>query len=86
MAHELEHIEGVSHHHGDDGAIHYGDSSESSKHFAEHSASGQQTADFITVSQLPTVFTSIEVAPPDGINYLPDPLPERPQRPPQALG
>lgn len=86
IAHELEHIAGVSHHHGEDGAIHYGDSSEASKHFAEHSASCPQTAAVPGVTLPQTTFELLEISLPEITSYIPDPIPDRPQRPPQALG
>lgn len=86
IAHELEHTAGVSHHHGEDGAIHYDDSADSSKHFAEHSASCQQTAALPAIAVPQTTFALLEVSLPETAGYIPDPILNRPQRPPQALG
>lgn len=86
IAHELEHLEGTSHHHNDDGSIHYDDSSESDKHFAEHSASGQQVATLPSLAHPQVLLALLAVVPADFAQYIPDPIPERPQRPPQALG
>jgi hypothetical protein len=84
IAHELDHLEGVSHHHDEHGT-HYDDSGESAKHFAEHSASQPCVA-------LPSIAVPIPANEPlvaargDLGNYIPNPIPERPQRPPQSLG
>lgn len=85
IAHEIDHLEGVSHHHDEHGAPHYDDSGESAKHFAEHSASQLHVA-------LPSgeiaFLTSIQfkAARSDLGHFIPDHIPERPQRPPQSLG
>jgi hypothetical protein len=85
LAHEIEHVEGKSHHHADDGSVHYDDSSESTKHFSEHSASQQSPAlPSLAVPQLiiaPLMFAIGEPA-----HNIPDPDLERPQRPPSTLG
>ncbi len=85
IAHEIEHLEGASHHHGDDGAMQYDDSSESAQHHAEHSAAGQAIA-------LPSVISHqaaliMRTASSGELwQYLPDRVPEQPQRPPQSPG
>jgi hypothetical protein len=85
LAHEAEHLEGMSHHHGDDGSVHYDDSGESAKHFSEHSAS--QPAFGLPARSLPPLtFESVTATPTRLAQYIPDPIPERPQRPPSALG
>ncbi len=86
VAHEIEHVEGTSHHHNDDGAVHYDESGESGKHSSEHSA-GQQAASLppFPVLSLPVIvpMSAAITWPPQ---YLPDPIPERPQRPPTSPG
>ncbi len=86
LAHELEHADGTSHHHNDDGSVHYDESGESTKHFSEHSA-GQQTASLppFPILALPAIvpMSAAITGPPQ---YIPDPIPERPQRPPTSLG
>lgn len=86
VAHELEHQEGISHHHDDDGSIHYDDSGESAKHFAEHSASGQQAATLPALSPPHVTLILLTIVPIEFGQYIPDPIPERPQRPPQTFG
>jgi hypothetical protein len=85
LAHEFEHLEGASHHHGDDGTVHYDDSGESAKHFSEHSAS-QPAFGLPTMSLPPLSFESLTVPSSRLTQYIPDPIPERPQRPPSTLG
>jgi len=85
IAHELDHAEGASHHHDGHGAPHYDDSGESAQHFAEHSASSACIAlPSDAISILPP--ERFKVARSDFGTYLPDHIPERPQRPPQSLG
>lgn len=85
IAHEVDHLEGVRHHHDEHGAPHYDDSGESAKHFAEHSASQPGAA-------LPSIAVPFLASEPfkaargDFCHFIPNPIPERPQRPPQSLG
>lgn len=85
LAHEAEHLEGTSHHHMDDGSVHYDDSGESAQHHAEHAASCHAVA--LPSTGMPQValiaqpFVRGEVR-----QYIPERVPEQPQRPPQALG
>ena len=85
LAHEVEHLEGTSHHHMDDGSVHYDDSGESAQHHAEHAASCQIIAlpSLITpqVALIARTVNRIEFR-----EYIPDREPEPPHRPPQALG
>lgn len=85
IAHEIDHLEGASHHHDEHGSTHYDESGESAKHFAEHSASQVCVALPSCVTPLLTIKRSraAHIAPGQ---YMPDPVPERPQRPPQSLG
>jgi hypothetical protein len=85
IAHEIEHLDGTSHHHDDDGSIHYDDSGESAKHFSEHSAS-QQAATLPSTAPLLLTLTLLSVTRNELRQYISDPIPERPQRPPQSLG
>jgi hypothetical protein len=84
FAHELEHVEGTSHHHHDDGSTHYDESEESAQHFSEHSAF-QQTAVLPSIGVQPTTIFLIAIAPIERWTYIPDPIPERPQRPPSLF-
>jgi hypothetical protein len=84
IAHEIDHVEGASHHHDEHGT-HYDESGDSAQHFAEHSAShGCVALPSVAISLLTTV--PIKVAPSDLGHFIPDHIPERPQRPPQSLG
>jgi hypothetical protein len=85
IAHALEHGDGVSHHHEDDGSVHYDDSDESAQHVVEQAAC--QPPVVIPSLVFPTVLQKAvaEVAM-DAPQYIPDPIPERPQRPPSRLG
>lgn len=85
IAHEIDHLEGASHHHDEHGGTHYDESGESAAHFAEHSASQS------CVALLPDVTPPLATEPFRGAHsdpgqYIPDHIPERPQRPPQSLG
>lgn len=85
VAHELEHLNGKSHHHAEDGSIHYDESGESDKHFAEHSAS-QQVPTPPSVVTPAIALALLSVVQSDLREYIPDPIPERPQRPPSTSG
>lgn len=85
LSHELEHLEGTSHHHDDDGSVHYDDSGESAKHFSEHSAS-QPTPALPSAPTPQLTLTLFSVAQSDLLRYIPEPDLERPQRPPSTLG
>jgi hypothetical protein len=85
IAHELEHLDGTSHHHNDDGSIHYDESGESDQHLAEHSASSP-AATLPSLSSLQITPDLLTVIRSEFGQYIPDPVPERPQRPPQVLG
>lgn len=85
VAHEVDHMTGASHHHDEHGAPHYDDSGESAKHFAEHSASNICVA--LPSDVVPFLTSELfKVASSDLGQYIPDHIPERPQRPPQTLG
>lgn len=85
IAHEIEHLQGESHHHEDDGSIHYDESTESTQHSADH-ACCQPTASLpsemvpqLNIEPFSIAIVSLGVA-------VPERFPERPQRPPSALG
>lgn len=85
VEHELDHLYGVSHHHGDDGDIHYDDSGESAQHHTEHAGSGQPSA----LSSLESLKVALLVRPllhSEPSEFIPDPVLERPPRPPQTFG
>lgn len=85
VAHEIEHLEGKSHHHDDDGTVHYDESGKSIQHHAEHSASCQGVAllpsfsPYIALKTYPVINGELR-------QHLPDHVSKQPQRPPQALG
>jgi len=86
IVHELDHDYGVRHHHHEaDGSVHYDDSDESVKHLQEHSSG--QPAGIIAQTTLgapPQPVSSILV---EVTQFLPDPLPDCPHRPPaRSLG
>jgi hypothetical protein len=83
IAHEVAHVEGASHHHDEHGTPHYDNSGESAKHFAEHSASNAYMALPSAAIAFPVTET-VKVARSDLGQFIPDPILERPQRPPQS--
>ncbi|HYD80269.1 MAG TPA: hypothetical protein VEC06_10710 [Paucimonas sp.] len=86
LAHEIDHLTGATHHHGDDhGDVHYDDSSDSAKHFAEHSASNQCAA-LPSAMMPPFAVAASRATIPEPQHYIPDPFPERLQRPPSFAG
>jgi hypothetical protein len=86
LAHELEHIEGVSHHHDADNTVHYDDSSDSTQHSLEYSATSHQAPALPSFAMPPGVVTMQSVGHQEIRNFIPDPIPDRPQRPPQSRG
>ena len=84
IAHELDHANGVSHHHDADGTIHYDQSDESVQHASEHPASSQVAA---LPSMLPThpfmAFRSIAGSSP--VLSIPDGIVTLPIRPPRTI-
>ena len=86
LSHELVHQEATSHHHGDDGLIHYDDSSESTQHFSDHAASGQSVTLPASVTTLNPMIAFIVVVSERRYFHIPNPHLERPQRPPSSLG
>ena len=86
LSHELVHQEGINHHHGDDGLIHYDDSSESAQHFSDHAASGQSVTLPASVTTISPMIAFIVVVSERSYFHIPDPHLERPQRPPSSLG
>lgn len=86
IAHAYAHDNGVSHHHHeDDGSMHYDDSDESVQHVSEHAACQAPVvlpALFFSVSLQESAADMAVYVP----KFIPDPIPERPQRPPSSLG
>lgn len=81
FAHEVLHDEHVSHHHEDDGSIHFDASDESIQHVQDHSCSPQPGGLFIPqILRAPDQL--IEVLMIDPITHIPDPMLELPHRPP----
>lgn len=86
LAHEAEHLDGISHHHhDDDGTVHYDDSGESVQHHAEHTACGHAVA--LPSTAMPQlVLTALSFVRGELWQHIPERIPEQPQRPPQVLG
>ncbi|MDQ9169569.1 hypothetical protein Q8A64_04000 [Oxalobacteraceae bacterium R-40] len=85
IAHELKHLQGSSHHHHGD-TIHYDESDESEQHFSEHAAC-QLAFTLPSTGVQPLTLTPVVIAKLETWQYIPDPIPERPQRPPSpSLG
>ena len=85
IAHEVEHLEATSHHHDDDGSVHYDDSGESAAHFADHSASQQSAS--LPPGAMPSLLIEPYTIKLFELDYsIPDPFLEDPQRPPASLG
>ncbi|GAB3551910.1 hypothetical protein GCM10027343_36730 [Noviherbaspirillum agri] len=86
IAHEIDHLAGAGHHHDDDhGSVHYDNSGDSAKHFAEHAAAYSCVT--LPSTELPQLTMTVSSAAiPEAQHYLPDPFPERLQRPPSLLG
>lgn len=86
IGHEVDHLAGAVHHHNDHhGSVHYDNSSDSSSHFAEHSA-GHSCAALPSTVLPPLSIALSNAAVPESRQYIPDPIPERLQRPPKSLG
>lgn len=87
IAHEVEHLQAISHHHDDDGSVHYDESSESTAHSADHAASHSQQ-----YGSLPSVVVPLLTIHPFTIRlqepsyHVPAPFLKVPQRPPSRLG
>jgi len=86
ISHELLHDEGVSHHHDDDGSIHFDASEESAQHVQDHSCASQPAGLFVPeliaapIQLVETITLSENL-------FIPDPMLEQPHRPPApALG
>lgn len=85
LAHAPGHVQGTSHHHDDDGSVHYDDSDESIQHAQDHSACQPNFA-------LPSVtIASLNFVRSTAVPALPGNVPsevflERPQRPPAVPG
>lgn len=86
IAHEIDHLVGASHHHdGDHGGVHYDDSKASADHLTDHSTAHSCAA--IPSSGVSLVAArAIRTTETQPQHYLPDPDPQRLQRPPATLG
>jgi hypothetical protein len=81
VVHEIEHAKGISHHHGDDGSLQYDDSSASTQHGLEYCAAHQGAS--LPSSAMPQLtLAALSAVPDEFTRSLPDPIPERPARPP----
>jgi len=85
IAHEIEHAQNTGHHHKADGSVHYDESDESTQHASDHSCFQQMATlpsdGIVSVNSA----TSSAIALPVKLGIR-DGFPERPQRPPSALG
>jgi len=82
MAHEIAHDAGVRHHHhnGSTG-MHFDDSDESVQHILDHSTS-PQTFDPPAPMPAPVFIELISLVPAEPSQFMPEPLPDCPHRPP----
>jgi hypothetical protein len=83
LAHELEHKEGIQHHHHEeDGSIHYDESEESRVHGLEHSSSAQPFG-----FHVPTLTLPLERQRPACASFIaravPEPFLDGPRKPPR---
>jgi len=86
LMHEVLHEERVSHHHEDDGTVHFDNSDESSQHIQDHSCSPQPAGLYFPVL-LPAPTELIQLVSVDLVEFIPEPALRLPHRPPAlALG
>lgn len=86
IAHEMDHLTGTSHHHDDEhGGIHYDDSQASAEHLSDHS-SAHGCAAIPPSAVLLLAARAARTTETQPQHYLPDPYPQRLQRPPSTLG
>jgi hypothetical protein len=83
FAHEILHEEHVSHHHEDDGSIHFDASEESVQHVQDHFCSPQPGGFFVPelVTAPARLVETLSVA---EVTFIPDPMLEQPLRPPAS--
>jgi hypothetical protein len=85
IQHEIEHEQGVSHHHDQDGSVHYNDADESAQHAVDHVCSHPVPGLLSATMQLPDMAQVRTITMSSRADML-DHIPERPQRPPRFLG
>ncbi|OWW22637.1 hypothetical protein AYR66_27185 [Noviherbaspirillum denitrificans] len=86
IAHEIDHLVGATHHHDDThGSVHYDKSGDSMKHFADHAA-GHSCAALPSTTKLPVAISASTARADEPRHFLPNPDPDRLQRPPCSLG
>ena len=86
LVHELEHEEGIHHHHEDDGSVHYDESDESLDHAQEHSSPSQPVSFGVVRLAIPPEQAVSEPGP-YVAQEVPEPFLDGPHRPPAfALG
>ncbi|MBI3283325.1 MAG: hypothetical protein HYZ65_00530 [Burkholderiales bacterium] len=83
--HLQDHADGKLHHHHADGSSHYDDSDESAQHVSGHCAC-QHTALLPSAALPQNPAAPLTLLLSDWQQFLPDPIPERPQRPPALPG
>ena len=81
IVHELEHDEGVYHHHEDDGSVHYDESDESLAHAQEHSCA--QPIGFSVPSLTVPPEQQVSGLAPFTAHAVPEPFLDGPRKPPR---
>lgn len=82
IAHELQHDQGVQHHHGDDGEIHYDSSDESAQHAVDSAGtSGSAWSPAPHLAPMPAAPLRLLVLVEPG-QWVPDPQLDSPDKPP----
>lgn len=83
ISHQVDHAEGVEHHHDDNGSVHYDDSAESVQHIQDHSWSSQPAFLSVPYQALPPQQSGSPVD--DAVaRFIPDPFVDSPLRPPAS--
>lgn len=86
LMHEIDHEQGIGHHHDDDGSVHYDDSDESAEH-VQHDCAGPCQCLLPDTSKLAAPQGMPGESPLPFTSFIPDPDLEDPTRPPvQAPG
>ncbi len=82
FTHEVEHEQGLQHHHEDDGSIHYDESDKSLAHAQDHSSSAQPFG-FHVPSLTAPAERQVSVLAPFIVHAPPDPFLDGPRKPPR---
>jgi hypothetical protein len=81
FVHEVLHDEHISHHHEDDGSVHFDSSDESVQHVQDHSCSPPPGGLFVP-ELAPAPNELVETVSIHLVTFIPDPMLEMPHRPP----